>query len=145
VTCFDADRGARLRCAVDDAVAGWLGVAARTTFGRPTRTADGTGFAVVLSDAVVLTRLSDDRRAELAGTAPAAPCRAGDRTVVTRTQVPVDGPAALESLRPYLTASDEAALAESPASARPTPPPVRGVPAVDGSDKPLGGHFGTTR
>jgi hypothetical protein len=117
MTYFDADRGAELRDAVEDAVADWPGVAARTMFGCPTYTADGTIFAVVLTEAVVLTRLSDDRRADLAAITEVEPFRAGGRTVTAWTQVPVEGPAGLDSLRPYLTASYETARAESAASA----------------------------
>jgi hypothetical protein len=110
---FDAESGADLKAAFDDLVADWNGVDAKTMFGRPSYRADGTLFAVLVTDGVALTRLPDEWRSELETVFETDPFQAGDRTVTKWVQVPVSGPTDLDALRPYVRASYETARGES--------------------------------
>jgi len=112
MTYFDAERGADLKTAFDERVASWPEVAARSMFGCPSYTADGTLFAVLVTDGVALTRLPDERRAELDRAFAVGPFRAGERTVPKWAQVTIAEPAALDDLLPFVRASYETALAE---------------------------------
>ena len=109
---FDADAGAQLKTAFDDLVADWDGVDSKTMFGCPSYRADGTLFAVLVTDGVALTRLPDDRRAELEAAFETGPFQAGDRTVTKWAQVPVADATDLDALRPYVRSSYETARAE---------------------------------
>ena len=108
---FDSDEGAGLKSAFDALVADWPDVTATTMFGCPSYRADGTLFAVLVTDGVALTRLPDDHREQVAEAFETGPFQAGDRTVTKWVQVTVDG-VELESLAPHVRASYESALAE---------------------------------
>ncbi|WP_440990154.1 TfoX/Sxy family protein [Haloarchaeobius baliensis] len=107
---FDPDRGASLRTAFDALVADLSDVTATTMFGCPSYRADGTLFAVLVTDGVALTRLPDDRRGALAEQFETGPFDANGRTVTKWVQVAVDDVDELEQLRPYVVASYESAL-----------------------------------
>jgi len=109
---FDPARGASLRTAFDALVADWPDVTATTMFGYPSYRADGTLFAVLVTDGVALTRLPDDRRDGLDGQFETGPFDAGGRTVTKWVQVTIDDVDELEPLRPFVAASYESALAE---------------------------------
>jgi hypothetical protein len=112
---FDADRGGILRETFDRLVADWPGVTRETIFGCPSYRVDGTLFAVLVTDAVALTRLSGEDREELERGFTVAPFRADGRTVSAWTQVLVDDPGRLDALLPYVTASYEAARSSATA------------------------------
>jgi hypothetical protein len=110
---FDAERDGDLRTAFEDLVVDWPGVASKTMFGCPSYQADGTLFAVLVTDGVALTRLPADRRAALDAAFETGPFQAGDRTVSTWVQVTVDDVAEIDALAPYVDASYAAARGES--------------------------------
>ena len=107
---FDAEQGAELKVAFEDLVLDWPSVAAETMFGCPSYRADGTIFAVLVTDGIVLTRLPPDERTQLEQLFDTSPFDAGGRTVEKWVTVPVDSGSTLTALRPYLEASYEAAL-----------------------------------
>lgn len=109
---FDKNAGAPLKTAFEDLVADWQGVTAETTFGCPSYRADGTLFAVLVTDAVVLTRLPDDERERLHERFEVGPFQAGERTVEAWVQVELADVQALAALEPSVRASYEAALAD---------------------------------
>ncbi|MFC7249890.1 TfoX/Sxy family protein [Halomicroarcula sp. GCM10025324] len=111
MTYFDGEAGGDLRTAFESLVDEWPDVDATTMFGCPSYRADGTLFAVLVTEGVVLTRLPPDQRAQLAAAFEAEPFQAGDRTVTSWVQVPVDD-ATLGPLVPYVEASYETARAE---------------------------------
>ena len=108
---FDPDGGATLRIAFDSLVADWPKVTARTMFGCPSYQADGTLFAVLVTEGVALTRPPDDRWESLAEQFETGPFDAGGRTMTKWVQVPIDEVDELETLRPFVAASYESALA----------------------------------
>ncbi|WP_276259946.1 TfoX/Sxy family protein [Haloglomus litoreum] len=113
---FDADAGRELQEAFERAVADWPDVTNRTMFGCPSYLADGTLFAVLVTDGVALTRLPDAERERLAEAFETGSFQAGERTVTKWVQVPVDADG-LDALLPYVEASYETALAEAEAEA----------------------------
>lgn len=113
MTYFDADEGTELKRAFEDLVLGWPDVTATTMFGCPSYRADGTLFAVLVTDGVALTRLPDDHRDEVARGFETGPFQAGDRTVTSWVQVTVDDATAVDRLAPHVEASYEAAREEA--------------------------------
>ncbi|WP_254273616.1 TfoX/Sxy family protein [Haloarcula marina] len=112
MTYYDPETGAALKAAVDDVVAAWPSVTEQRMFGCPSYRADGTLFAVVVTDGVALTRLPETHRTELDAAFETGPFQAGERTVTKWVQVTADeGDAA--RLAPFLEASYEAALEEA--------------------------------
>ena len=109
---FDETRAGDLRDAFEALVLDWPEVTVRTMFGCPSYQADGTLFAVLVTDGVALTRLPEDRRESLAAAYETGPFQAGDRTVTAWVQATVEDAAALDDLEPYVRASYESALAE---------------------------------
>ncbi|WP_255194952.1 TfoX/Sxy family protein [Halorarius litoreus] len=108
---FDETRAGDLRDAFERLVLDWPDVAARPMFGCPSYQADGTLFAVLVTDGVALTRLPDDRRDALDAAFETGPFQAGERTVTKWVQVAVDA-TELDALVPYVESSYEAARAE---------------------------------
>lgn len=107
---FDAEAGAELKAAFDELVDGWSKVSQTTMFGCPSYQADGELFAVLTTDAVTLTRIPEDRRAEVIDAFDAGPFQAGDRTVTKWVQVPIDDPSEIDALESDVRMSYEAAL-----------------------------------
>ena len=105
----DETVGAGLREAFDDLVGGWEAeVSTVTMFGRPAYRADGKVFAVLATDAVALTRLPTDVRAELEAERETEPFDATGRRVEKWVRIPVDG-TDLGGIERYVRASYEAA------------------------------------
>lgn len=109
---YDAAAGADLKATFEAAVLDWAEVEATTMFGCPTYRADGTVFAVLVTDGVALTRLPADARDRLAGEFQTGPFEAGGRTVTKWVAVDVDDDE-LDALLPYVEISYETALEES--------------------------------
>lgn len=105
---YDEEEAGTLRVAVADAVAEWPGVTEERTFGCPSFRVDGTLFAVVVTEGVVLTRLPPDARADLDELFETGPFRPGDRTIAAWVQVDVD-PANVDALVPFVRRSYETA------------------------------------
>lgn len=108
---FDEQAGAGLREAFDELVGGWEEeVSTVTMFGCPSYRAGGKVFAVLTTDAVALTRLPADTRAELEAELETEPFDANGRVVKKWVKVPVDG-GRVEGIERYVRASYEAAVA----------------------------------
>ena len=110
---FNEEEGAGLKTAFEAEVMDWPHVTATTMFGCPSYQADGTLFAVLVTDGVALTRLPSDHRERVARTFESGPFQAGERTVTKWVQVTIDDLAGLDSLVPHIKASYESALEES--------------------------------
>jgi hypothetical protein len=110
---FDRDDGAALKSAFDEVVLDWPDVTATTMFGCPSYRANGTLFAVLVTDGVALTRLPRDHREQVTEAFETGPFEANGRTVTRWVQITVDDGAELDSLVPHVEASYESALAES--------------------------------
>lgn len=110
---YDATTGEGVRRAFDKQVTDWPGVTTRTSFGCPSYSADGTLFAVLVTEGVVLTRLPQDHRDALDASFETGPFEAGGRTVTSWVRVTVDDPSDLDGLLPFVEQSYEAARAES--------------------------------
>jgi hypothetical protein len=113
VKYFDEEAGAALKAAFEDVVLGWLDVTGTAMFGCPSYQADGTLFAVLVTDGVALTRLPSDHREQVAQAYETGPFQAGERTVTRWVQVTIDDVAVLDSLVPHIRASYKSALEES--------------------------------
>jgi hypothetical protein len=110
---FDEDEGAALKSAFDEVVLDWPNVTAKTMFGCPSYQADGTLFAVLVTDGVALTRLPSDHREQVSQAFETGPFQAGERTVTKWEQITIDDVTELDSLVPHINASYESALEES--------------------------------
>lgn len=110
---YDAEAGAELKATFEAAVLDWADAEATTTFGCPTYRADGTVFAVLVTDGVALTRLPHDARDRLAGEFETGPFEAGGRTVTKWVLVTLDDAEEFDELLPCVRESYETALEES--------------------------------
>ena len=106
---FDPDADTALKDAFEQLVLDWPGVTPKTMFGCPSYLANGTLFAVLVSEGVALTRLPNGHSEELETSFDTRPFKAGARTVKKWIQVVLDDPSDLDSLRPYVRASYESA------------------------------------
>lgn len=107
---FDQEDGAALKSAFDEIVSDWPHVTATTMFGCPSYQAEGTLFAVLVTDGIALTRLPGDHREQVRQAFETGPFQAGERTVKKWVQITIDDLAELDSLVPYIKASYESAL-----------------------------------
>ena len=108
---FDVREADGPRAAFDELASGCDGVTTKTMFGCQSYQAEGTLFAVLVTEGVALIRLPGTDRERLADSFETGPFRAGDRTVTKWVQVPAGGETVAE-LEPYVRASYEAALAK---------------------------------
>lgn len=115
---FDSEAGGSLKVAFERLVADWAGVTEHAMFGHPTYKAGGTIFALLATDAVVLTRLPEDDREQLAEERDVGPFEAGGQTIQKWVHVPI-GADDLDAIESFVRASHRAALDES----RTVPPP----------------------
>ena len=67
VKYFNKNNGDALKSAFDEVVLDWPDVTATTMFGCPSYQAEGTLFAVLVTDGVALTRLPSDHRERPSG------------------------------------------------------------------------------
>lgn len=110
----DTETGIQETRAVFEAtVLRWPEVSTRKMFGSPAYLANGKLFAFFVSDALVITKLSETERDELAGDYPIEPFQTGSRTIRSWARAPVADESDLDHLLPYITASYDAALEES--------------------------------
>ena len=108
---FDEQAGTGLREAFDELVGGWEAeVSTGTMFGCPSYRANGKLFAVLTTDAVALTRLPEDVRADLETERGTGPFDANGRAVRKWVRVPTDG-TDLGEIERYVRASYEATAA----------------------------------
>jgi hypothetical protein len=110
---FDKDEGAALKSAFDEVVFDWPNVTAKTMFGCPSYQAEGTLFAVLVTDSVALTRLPSEHRKQVTQAFETGPFQAGERTVTKWVQITINDVAELDSLVPHIKASYASALKES--------------------------------
>jgi len=113
MTYFDNEEGAALKTAFEDVVLNWPGVTVKTMFGCPSYQANGTIFAVLVTDGVALTRLPGDHREQVERTFESGPFQAGEQTVTKWVQISIDDVVEIDSLVPHIKASYETALEES--------------------------------
>lgn len=106
---------ARIRDVFEATVLRWPKVRTRQMFGSPAYLANGKLFAFFVTDALVLTKLDDAEREEIAGIRETRPFETGRRTISSWVQTPVAGDDDLDVLMPFITASYEAALDASQA------------------------------
>lgn len=107
---YDEAVAGDLRSAVAEAVVDWPGVAETDTFGCPSFTADGTLFAVVATQGVAFTRLTDEEREALAAAYPTEPFAPGTRRVESWVVVPrAAATEDVDGLVPFLRAGYETA------------------------------------
>ena len=110
MTYFDAETAGALQTAFEDAVTDWPAVSATTMFGCPSYRADGTLFAVLVTEGLALTTLPARDREDLEASFDTGPFQAGERTVSKWVQVPARDAADVDALLPYVRASYESAL-----------------------------------
>lgn len=110
---FDDEAGAALQAAFEAVVLEWPDVTGTTMFGCPSYQADGTLFAVLVTDGVALTRLPESHREQVAREFESGPFQAGEQTVTKWVQVTIDDVAMLDSLEPHVRASYDSARSES--------------------------------
>lgn len=103
---FDASLAGDLRVRFDALVRDWADVERKTMFGCPAYRVDAEVFAVVVTEGIVLTRLSAPERERLDAAFETRPFYANGRLVSGWVVVPDPD---LEELRPYVVASYEGA------------------------------------
>ena len=97
--------------AFESAVLRWPGITPAKMFGTPCYNANGTFFASLVTDGIVLTKLGESDRAALARDLKAGPFQPGGKTVSRWVQVPYTSPDDLPAVLSYVRKSYEAALA----------------------------------
>lgn len=105
---FSEEESGRLRRTFEAEVLGWPGVRAKKMFGCPSYLVGDELFAVLVTRGVVLTRLGEEDRRELASRAPSGPFRARGRTVAKWEQTEVRDDADLSRIMPFVRKSYEA-------------------------------------
>lgn len=101
------------RAVFEATVLRWPEVITKKMFGSPAYLANGKLFAFFVRDALVITKLSEAERDELAGDYPIEPFQTGSRTIRSWVRAPVAQTSDLDYLLPYITASYSVALEES--------------------------------
>jgi len=104
-----------LRLPLEREVLGWPGVRRKTMFGCPAYSAGDTLFAFLVTGGIVLTRLGEHEREELAWREGATPFQAGTRTVPGWIKVPFGTPGDQKRILAFVRASYDAAIASSTA------------------------------
>ncbi len=98
-----------LRLPLEREVLGWPGVRRKTMFGCPAYSAGDALFAFLVTRGIVLTRLSEGEREDLARASGGTPFQAGPRVVRGWIRLPLTVLGDLEGILPLLRRSYEAA------------------------------------
>jgi hypothetical protein len=109
---FDDRAGRELRRSFDELVSTWHGVESKLMLGCPSYTVEGRLFAVLVTDAVVLTRVPDEHRERMSRAFEVKPFETDTRTVDKCVRVS-DDDEQLERLLPYIETSYQTALEQS--------------------------------
>ena len=109
VKFYDEKRMERIREAFEDEIEGWQGVASKEMMGCLCYFRGKKFFAFLVTDGVVLTKLTEHERGELAGAVASKPFTMAGKTVSTWAQIKVTRPSDLRPLLPYLRRSFDAA------------------------------------
>jgi hypothetical protein len=98
-----------LRLELEQAVLRWRGVGTKRMFGCPCYHADGNLFAFLVTDGIVVTRLSEADRATLSRWPGTGSFQAGKKTVRGWTRIPIEDKRALDRVMPFVRRSYRAA------------------------------------
>ena len=98
-----------VRAAFERTVLGWPGVTKKTMFGCPSYQAEGELFAFLVDRGLVLTRLDEADRTNLARRLHGGPFASGERTVAHWIRIPLAERTALRPLWPAVRRSYAAA------------------------------------
>lgn len=100
--------------AFESEVLRWPGVTPAKMFGTPCYNANGTFFASLVTDGIVITKLGEGDKAALARDRNAGSFRVEGKTVPRWVQVPFTSGTDLPGILPYVRKSYEAALVAPP-------------------------------
>ena len=99
-----------LRAAFEARVLGWQQVTVRKMFGCPCYKADGKLFAFLVTDGLVITRLSRSEKEALSHLHRTTYFKAGNKTVRSWMEIPAKSVEDFDRLMRYVRKSYEAAL-----------------------------------
>jgi len=116
---YDETRMARVREAVDAVLTKWPKVTRTLMFGCPCYKAGGRLFAFLVTNGIVLTRLSPEDRAIAGSRLKAKPFNTGTRAMGGWPQLPLARAPRLKGCLPFVRRSYDSALAASREPARP--------------------------
>jgi hypothetical protein len=105
----NSDTNQSLKRDLESFVLEWPGVTQRETYGYPSYSVDGSLFAALSPQGVVLTALPPAETASLRDEFETPPFRVDGRVLASWTHVPIDDSSELNDLHTYLAASYETA------------------------------------
>ncbi len=98
-----------LRKRFEEIVLDWPGVTKKIMFGSPSYAAEGTLFAILVTDGIILTRLDEEQKSGLISTGFADYFSGHGRVVKKWVVVSVGDPSHIDRYLPFITASYQAA------------------------------------
>lgn len=102
-----------LRERFEEIVFGWPGVTKKMMFGSPSFAAEGTLFAILVTDGIILTRLDEEQKSALISTGFADYFSGHGRVMKKWVVVSVGDPSRIDRYLPFITASYQAAQMEA--------------------------------
>ncbi len=98
------------RLFLEDNILNWPKVTTKKMFGCPCYKADEKLFAFIVTKGVVLTKLTESDRNDLATKLQITPFQAGTRTVKSWARISVEDNKSIDQIMPYVKKSYENAL-----------------------------------
>ena len=94
-----------IRIALENEILNWENVTTKKMFGCPCYKANNRLFGFIVTNGVVLTKLSETEREEIVNKFQAEPFQAGKRTVEGWPKVKIINPNEIDMILPYLRKS----------------------------------------
>ncbi len=116
---YSEEEMSSVRLALEGTLMAWPHVGTRKMYGCPCYRAKGKLFAFLVTDALVLTHMTEKDREALSRTRATGPFQAGNRTIRAWVQIPVRQPGELEGLLPLVRKSYAHALRKPKGEGRP--------------------------
>jgi len=107
---YDEEKMKDVRRTLEGAILKWPGVERKEMMGCLCYLRGTKFFVFLITDGVVITKLTKEERSELSGRLESKPFEMAGRTASSWIQLPVKKPATLRPLMPYIKKSYEAAL-----------------------------------
>lgn len=104
---YDEDRMRHVREAFEREVLGWPDVTSKGMMGCLVYSRGRSFFAFLVNDGLVVTKLTEAAREDLAGRVPSKPFEMAGRTSSKWIQVPAKRPEDLDAVLPYVRQSYE--------------------------------------
>lgn len=110
---YDESETHALREKFEEIVLAWPGVKKKLMFGSPSYAAEGTLFALLVTDGIVLTRLDEEKKSALLSTGGAGYFTGHGRVMKKWVVIIIDDPSNIDRYLPFISASYQAARLET--------------------------------